>query len=346
MRSAVLILHTFLQLTSMTSTPRAEPSFECSRAVRPDERAICNDDDLAQRDQLGAQIFAMLARKRDTASAGIEESLRFIDARRACGAEIDCIRREQNALLVALVRIAAPGSRSAQAPIAPVVSPGAESFGRYSRILGAVLVILLCAAFARLIRMVALWRAGRTPANANSAIPEVSEPPEETDSPPDEASLPIADLPKADLPKADLPIADLPIADLPIAETPSATLRRPAGIASWWQRYTSHSGKRALRDIRREERRTTRFRQGRLFNSYGSFLSKCMICDRSQNGARVRVVEPLARLEVVRLLDEVDKIVVEAKVAWQRGNELGLAFRTQARSTDISVQRMGVRAPR
>ena len=130
------------------------------------------------------------------------------------------------------------------------------------------------------------------------------------------------------------------------SETPSAALRRPAGIASWWQRYTSHSAKRALRDIRREERRTTRFRQGRLFNSYGSFLSKCMICDRSQNGARVRVAEPLARLEVVRLLDEVDKIVVEAKVAWQRGNELGLAFRTQARSTDISVQHMGVRAPR
>jgi hypothetical protein len=95
---------------------------------------------------------------------------------------------------------------------------------------------------------------------------------------------------------------------------------------------------------RREERRPTRFRQGRLFNAYGGFLLRCSIIDRSENGARVRVAEPLAPLTVVRLLDEVDKIVVEAKVAWRRGNEL--AFRTAPKSTDVPELRMGVRAPR
>ncbi len=36
--------------------------------------------------------------------------------------------------------------------------------------------------------------------------------------------------------------------------------------------------------------------------------------------------------KVVRFTDDVDNIVVEAKVAWQRGNELGLAFLTTAKS--------------
>jgi uncharacterized protein len=224
MSSAVLILHTFLHLISMTSASRAEPSFECSRAVRPDERAICNNDDLAQRDQLGAQIFAMLAQKPDTASAGVAVSLRFIDVRRVCGAEVDCIRREQNALLAALVRIAAPDSRFAPAPLAPVVSPRAESFGRYSRALGAlgaVLAILLCAALGRLIRIVALWRADRTHANANPAIDEVSQPPSETESSPEETFL-------------------------PSAETPSAAFEWLARIASWRRYRANHSARGAL----------------------------------------------------------------------------------------------------
>jgi len=51
---------------------------------------------------------------------------------------------------------------------------------------------------------------------------------------------------------------------------------------------------------RREERRRTRFRQGRLFNAYGGFLSRCSIIDRSENGARVRAAEPLALLTVDR----------------------------------------------
>jgi hypothetical protein len=46
------------------------------------------------------------------------------------------------------------------------------------------------------------------------------------------------------------------------------------------------------------------------------------------------------------LLDEVDKIAIEAKVAWRRGNELGLAFRTVPKATDVPELRMDVRAPR
>jgi hypothetical protein len=327
MRSTVLIVHSVLHLTSMTSAPRAEPSFECSKAERPDERAICNDDDLARRDQLGGQIFAMLARKPDTAAAGNEESRKFLDKRRACGSEIVCIRREQNALLVALVRIAAPLPRPVEAKIESTVRPASELLLRG---LGAILGILLCVAFGWFARFVmrALWRGRPTKASGDHAIREVSEQSSKTVA---EPSLGTQSAPDKSF-------------DLRPA-SPTAERGWLAGMSAWWQRYRKNaSAKRAIREIRREKRRPTRFRQGKLFDAYGVFLSQCVICDRSQNGARVKVDNPLQPLKVVQFLDDVEKIIVEAKVAWQRGNELGLAFLTTAKSTDLSVVRIDASA--
>jgi len=298
----------------MTSSPRTEPSFDCSAAKRPDERAICNDDDLAQRDQLGGQILAFLARKPAAVDAGNDERRRFIDARRVCGSEIDCIRREQDALLVALVRIATAGSRPAEAPINPVVKPWSERSTRY---LGAILAILLCAAFGWLTRSAlrALWRTRQTKAIANPETRADSEQPPETESAPKKSFK-------------------------PRAASPSADLGWLARMAASWRRYrTSASTNRAIREIRHEERRPTRFRQGKLFDAYGAFLSQCTICDRSEGGARVRVEVPLRPIDLVRFVDEVEKIIVEAKVAWQRGNELGLAFKTTAKPADLSAMR-------
>jgi hypothetical protein len=331
MRSAVLIIHSFLHLTSMTSAPRAEPSFECSAAERPDERAICNDDDLARRDQLGGQIFAMLARKPDTAGAGAEESRKFLDKRRACGSEIACIRREQNALLVALVRIVAPLPLPVQAKIEPTISPPPELFLRG---LGAILGILLCIAFGWFARFVilALWRRRPTKANDDPAIQESAEASDDGA---------IQEVPEQFLETQFA--ADKALE--PGAASPSAERQWFAGVSAWWRRYrTNASAKRAIREIRREKRRPTRFRQGKLFDAYGVFLSQCTICDRSKGGARVRVDKPLQPLKVVQFLDDVEKIIVEAKVAWQRGNELGLAFLTAAKSADLTVIRIDARA--
>jgi len=328
MRSTVLIFHSFLHLTSLTSPPRAEPSFECSGAERPDERVICNDDDLSQRDQLGSQIFAMLARKPDTADAGIEESRRFIDARRACGSEIDCIRREQNALLLALVRIAAPGSRPIAPPIEPVVSPWWEPFGRF---IGPMVAVMLCVAFGwfTLAKIAASRRGKKADASADQTTPQVSEQLHEIESTPDKS----------------FSSSDKSF-DRRAAST-STDLGWLAGIATLWRRYkTNASAKRAISEIRREERRPTRFRQGKLFDAYGVFLSQCTICDRSVGGARVRVDKPLQPLKVVRFVDDVEKIIVEANVAWQRGNELGLAFRAAAKSVGLTVVRAEVRGSR
>jgi hypothetical protein len=315
----------------MTSAPRAEPSFECSGAVRPDERAICGDDDLARRDQLGGQIFAMLARKPDTASAGNEESRKFLDKRRVCGSEIGCIRREQNALLTALVRIAAPLPRLVEAKIEPPVRPAPELLLRG---LGAVLGILLCIAFGWFARFVmrTLWRGRPTTANDDRAIQEIAETSE--------------DRPTPEVPEQSLATQTAPDKSLgPRAASPSAERPWLAGMSEWWQRYrTNASAKRVVRNIRREKRRPTRFRQGKLFDAYGLFLSPCTICDRSQSGARVKVDKPLPPLKVVQFLDDVEKIIVEAKVVRQRGNELGLAFLTAAKSTDLSVVRIDARA--
>jgi hypothetical protein len=331
MRSAVLILHSFLHLASMTAAPRAEPSFECSRAERPDERSICNDDDLARRDQLAGQIFAMLARKPDTAGAGNEESRKFLDKRRACGSEIGCIRREQNALLTALVQIAAPLPRPVEVKIESTVSPAP---GLLLRGLGAILGILLCIAFGWFSRfvMLALWRGRSTRANDDRANQEGAEASD------DRSTQEVPEQPLETQSAADKPLERE-------AASPAAARGWLTGISAWWQRYrTNASAKRAIREIRREKRRPTRFRQGKLFDAYGVFLSPCTICDRSQSGARVRVDKPLPPLKVVQFLDDVEKIIVEAKVVRQRGNELGLAFLTAARSADLSVVRIDARA--
>jgi hypothetical protein len=41
-------LHALLDLSSVTSAPEVEPSFDGSAAVQPDELAICNNDGLAK----------------------------------------------------------------------------------------------------------------------------------------------------------------------------------------------------------------------------------------------------------------------------------------------------------
>ena len=83
---------------------------------------------------------------------------------------------------------------------------------------------------------------------------------------------------------------------------------------------------RAVRELRRERRRPTRFRTGKLFDVEGRFLMECAICDRSEHGARIKIGQTLKICHSLHLRDEVDQITVQASVAWRRGNELGLTF--------------------
>jgi hypothetical protein len=253
-RIAVLALHSFLHLSSMTSSPDAKPSFDCSATVQPDELAICNNDDLARKDQLANRAFAAHAQQPDSVETALAINRKFIAARRACGSDVECIRRQQDAVMVALDEIdKVPRSVDADA----VAVPTPKLSPLYLGVIAAVLLIVAFGAFV-----------GRKLAS-NLA-------------------------------------------------------------ASWRFRQARSSADQAARNLRREERRRTRFRNGKLFDSKGRLLATCAICDRSPRGARVRVEQPLERLQTVRFVDEVEKITVEAKVAWQRANEIGLAFRSAA----------------
>jgi uncharacterized protein len=113
--SAILSSLSMLVLTSFDVW--ADPSFDCSEVTRPDEQAICSDNDLARRDQLDDQAFKALRRRPELANALLEAGRKFIAARRACGSQVDCIRQTQIAVLSDLNRMARSTSNSAGEPL-------------------------------------------------------------------------------------------------------------------------------------------------------------------------------------------------------------------------------------
>jgi uncharacterized protein len=95
------------------------------------------------------------------------------------------------------------------------------------------------------------------------------------------------------------------------------------------RRHEQRVANRIWPDKRREPRKRTRLRSGKLFDLKGELLAECTICDRSYSGARVRVSKSVGPNCILRFQDEVDKTTVEARVAWRRANEIGLAFLTR-----------------
>jgi len=76
----------------------AQPSFDCARASKPDEFAICADDRLAELDAIGSAAFN-LARQRPGTAALITDVQRLLLARIACQANKLCILDQQVATL-------------------------------------------------------------------------------------------------------------------------------------------------------------------------------------------------------------------------------------------------------
>jgi uncharacterized protein len=78
---------------SAGSAQSANPSFDCAKASKPDERVICGDDRLAELDQAVSIAFGQAVRKfKDEARKIAAESLA---ARHACGTERLCILDQQ-----------------------------------------------------------------------------------------------------------------------------------------------------------------------------------------------------------------------------------------------------------
>lgn len=86
-----------------------KPSYDCSKATRPDEIAICSNSALALLDQRTTEAFERSrARDKDNALAFART---FLGRRGACGSEVACIEKEQRTALSVYERIA--GGRSA-----------------------------------------------------------------------------------------------------------------------------------------------------------------------------------------------------------------------------------------
>ncbi len=81
-------------------------------------------------------------------------------------------------------------------------------------------------------------------------------------------------------------------------------------------------------DRRREARRRTRLRPGKLLTEGGRFLCDCAVVERSEGGARVRAFAPVDALvpEDLFLYEELDAFKHRARIVWASGAELGLAF--------------------
>ncbi|WP_427024102.1 PilZ domain-containing protein [Aureimonas ureilytica] len=79
---------------------------------------------------------------------------------------------------------------------------------------------------------------------------------------------------------------------------------------------------------RRENRRKTRLRPGKLVTEGGEFLCDCTVIERSESGARIRAFAPVTTLlpEDLFLFEEIEAFKHRARIVWANGAELGLVF--------------------
>jgi hypothetical protein len=82
-----------LLLFGASSTFAASPSFDCAKATKADEIAICGDEQLSKNDQLTTMTFnqAKVTNRR----AALATARAFLKRRAACGASVDCIADAQ-----------------------------------------------------------------------------------------------------------------------------------------------------------------------------------------------------------------------------------------------------------
>jgi len=85
----------------------AQPSYDCNRASRPDEFAICNDDALAALDRTASAGYLYLRSKFGPPQANAINRP-FIQSRQACGANVSCIERTQIDAIKTFIAYGAP----------------------------------------------------------------------------------------------------------------------------------------------------------------------------------------------------------------------------------------------
>ncbi len=101
MRRLIALL---LFLIGMTAAAQAA-SFDCARAAKPDERAICADRDLSALDsEMGGLWFAFrkVPMLMGANGARMDDAQAFLAQRGACGSNLSCLRPLYHARIAAL----------------------------------------------------------------------------------------------------------------------------------------------------------------------------------------------------------------------------------------------------
>jgi hypothetical protein len=99
-----------------TSAFAQAPSFDCAKAMYPDERAICSNAELSQLDNVANAGFEYVRRVYGIQYAK-SVTLPPLQARRACGSDVACIRQQQLAAIQKFKSLGAPANVPQDAPI-------------------------------------------------------------------------------------------------------------------------------------------------------------------------------------------------------------------------------------
>ena len=88
-------------------------------------------------------------------------------------------------------------------------------------------------------------------------------------------------------------------------------------------------------DKRGETRRRTRLRSGKILDARNKFLIECQVHDRSNRGARLRLVANIFMPPRLRLFDDETQTVRDARVIWRRNHEIGVSFIAKSKGDDL-----------
>jgi hypothetical protein len=80
-------------------------------------------------------------------------------------------------------------------------------------------------------------------------------------------------------------------------------------------------------DDKRKSRRSRVLREGRLvLNNSGTALIDCVIRDKTEGGAKLRILAPTALPKTLELLCITEGMLYPAEIIWRHGDDLGVAF--------------------
>lgn len=117
--------------------------------------------------------------------------------------------------------------------------------------------------------------------------------------------------------------SDFRAADAPLIEAIKAddARARPGDVTYRVLEPVQKSG-----DKRTEGRRRTRLRSGKILDLANKFLIDCQIHNRSAHGARLILAAKIKAPRRFRLFSDTDGELVDAKIIWQRGQNIGVTF--------------------